>query len=124
MSPGEYLAWALFGLLFGWVGHACVWTASLNYLYGCPLPKWFLKPYRLFCGVVILAFPVLVWVEIEEPMDRVFGFYRLTCFAFGLFVFPVVTAGRLVRSKPAAVVAERTETVDYWKRLGPGGRRR
>ena len=36
----------LFLLLLIWVGHACIWTAVLNRIYGCPLPKYFLKGWR------------------------------------------------------------------------------
>ncbi len=108
----------LLGLMFlaGWVGHACVWTASLNYLYGCPLPKRLLKAYRLACGLVIVGFPVLVWAGLGTG---VVGWYLIACGAFGLFVFPVITVGRLIRPRPAAVLTERTETVDYYKQLGP-----
>ncbi|HET6573585.1 MAG TPA: metallophosphoesterase [Fimbriiglobus sp.] len=119
ISLGEYLAWTLIGLLLGWVGHACFWTASLNYLYGCPLPKSFLKPYRQFCGVVILGFPLITWVALDEPLRSIAQAYFFACLAFGLFVFPVITVGRLLRPKPSAILNERTETVDYWRQLGP-----
>lgn len=109
------------GLVFlaGWVGHSCVWTATLNYLYGCPLPKRLLKVYRLVCGVVIVGFPFFVWGGLAAGLDTPVKWYVLGCAAFGLFVFPVITIGRLLRPKPAAVFAERTETIDYWKQLGP-----
>ena len=37
-----------------WVGHAAVWTAVMNHLYGRPLNKYFLKLWRLFTGVAIV----------------------------------------------------------------------
>jgi predicted MPP superfamily phosphohydrolase len=114
-SPGESLAWVLAVLLFGWVGHAYLWVSTLSYLYGCPLPKWILKPYRVLCGLVILAFPLIL---LAPPGLTVWP-YLLLCLVLGLIVYPAVTAYRLLRPRPAAALAERTETVDYWERLGP-----
>lgn len=113
-------AFAFLGLLLlaGWVGHACLWTATLNFLYGCPLPKPLLKVYRLACGVVIGGFPLLIWGGLAAGLDTPVKGYVLGFAAFGLFVFPVITVGRLIRPKPSAVLAERTETVDYWEQLG------
>lgn len=104
-------------LLPAWVGHACIWTAILNFLYGCPLPKWLLVPYRYFCGLVILAFPLFVWFVVPEEWFPG-GIYFLVSLAFGAFVFPVITVARLLRTPPPAVLAERTEMVDYWKEAG------
>jgi predicted MPP superfamily phosphohydrolase len=133
MTPGC----ALF-LLVGWVGHAYLWTAVLNILYARPLPKWFLKPWRLLTGVVIVGYPAFVGLcewqfgEFEIAPDdgpapsgySVVVFvgcllYLLGCGFFGLIVFPLVTLYRLLRPKPAALVVERTDPLDLWKRLGP-----
>ncbi|MFX8668581.1 hypothetical protein ABTM51_20680, partial [Acinetobacter baumannii] len=47
--------------LVAWVGHAAVWTSLLSNLYGRPLPKLFLKLWRLLTGLIILLFPLLAW---------------------------------------------------------------
>ena len=49
-----------------WVGHACILTSALNYLYGRRLPKAVLKPWRFVTGGLILAFPWVV-MNIENP---------------------------------------------------------
>ena len=121
-SPAAFTAALLLvGLVFlaCWVGHACLWTATLNYLYGCPLPKRFLKVYRLLCGLVIIGFPILVCAGSASGLPWPVKWYLIACGVMGLIVFPVISIGRLIRTKPAAILAERTETVDYWKQLGP-----
>ena len=70
--------YAIFAVL-AWVGHACIWTATLNYLYGCPIPKWLLQPYRLFCGLVIVGFPLLVWAAFTTDMPRPLHWYLRIC---------------------------------------------
>jgi predicted MPP superfamily phosphohydrolase len=114
-------AYLLVGLLLAgvWVGHACVWTATLNYLYGCPLPKRLLKLFRHFSGLVIVGFPVLAAVGLEFGPSGLVAVYLGGCAAFGLLVFPTITTYRLLRPKPRAVLAERSEVVDYRRELGP-----
>lgn len=111
------IGWLL--LPVAWVGHACIWTASLNYLYGRPLPKWFLKPYRLLCGGVIVGFPAGVYAVAAWgwPLGGFELFYLAATATVGGGVFPVITLERLLRRKPAAVVAEATETVDFYPSL-------
>lgn len=113
------------------VGHAAVWVPPLNYLYSRPVSKTLLKPVRLFTGLVILAgwvgFPLAAG---PDPADAVrhtlAGEYGLFpqlylggCVVLGLVVFPAITAGRLLRRTPAAVVSESTRTLDLWRELGP-----
>ena len=100
--------------VMAWVGHACIWTAVLNNLYGRPLRKRFLKRWRLITGVVIAAFPLLLL----DPMWPPAYAYGRVCVAFGGVLFPVVTLSRLLRRKPAALVAERTTTLDLWREHG------
>lgn len=101
-----------------WVGHACIWTASLNYLYGNPLPKWFLRPYRLFCGLAIAAFPLVVWALVQFRGPPVILGYLAVCGVFGFVVFPAITVFRNTRSRPKCVAAEKSTVVDLWPDLG------
>ena len=103
-------AWPV--LAVAWVGHAYILTAALNHLYGRPIPKPLLKVYRLATGVAIVGFPLL-WLSAPD------AWYVLVGLAFGGLVFPAVTAYRLFRPTPRCVLAERTETIDYGKPLGP-----
>lgn len=102
-------------LTVSWVGHACLWTYSLNNLYGRPIPKWFLKPYRLFCGFVIVGYP-LAPVLVSQDLGYL---YFVVCGLIGGIVFPLITIARLLRPTPTCVLSERTHTIDYWKQLGP-----
>lgn len=124
-----------------WVGHACVWTALLSNLYGRPLPKRFLKLWRLVTGGVILAFPLLilsvinlewwgianiwpVWLNLSAPLAGIWCRCVLTyagiCLVFGAILFPVVTIARLQRKPPPSLVSESTRTRDLWPELGVG----
>jgi predicted MPP superfamily phosphohydrolase len=133
---GMALLWwfllALAVLLFAlaWVGHAYIWTALLNFIYGHPLPKLVLKPWRYATGGVILAFPLLitsafnagfardVWEPINGVWGRVVLAYAAICLAFGGLIFPASTVRRLRRKPPACVAAESARTLDLWPELG------
>ena len=114
-----------------WVGHACVCTAALNYVYGCRLPKAVLKPWRFVTGVLILAFPLLVWALGRVPIDdlgpavaagvgaavwALFA-YCVFCLIIGL-MFPIITLERYRRKPHACVASEATRTLDLWPELG------
>ena len=108
------------GFVVAWVGHACVWTAGLNYVYGCRLPKRVLKPWRHVTGAVILAYPLLWATGLENggPWGRVVFAYLAVCLVFGAVIFPAITLYRRRRKPPAALVAERGETFDVRAELG------
>jgi predicted MPP superfamily phosphohydrolase len=125
----------LFFLLFAvaWIGHACIFTSALNYIYGRRLPKAVLKPWRLLTGIVIVAFPFLLTSSIDFLADppsnveydsfggtrgRIVLAYAAICLVFGGIVFPVVTVVRSLRKRPLAVISERTHTFDLWPELG------
>src|SRR5262245_29726300 len=108
--------WILWWVLFAvaWVGHAYIWTTLLSHLYGRPLPRGFLKLWRLVTGLVILGFPALAFVP-ENPVSSI---YIYVCLVFGAVIFPAITVERLLRKPPAAVVSEVTHTRDLWPELG------
>ena len=125
-----FFAMLVFAL--AWVGHACIWTAILNYIYGCPVPKQILKPWRYATAFVILAFPILLW-SAKNPyyFDYSFGndllngvwgrcvlAYAVVCFIFGGVILPAITVARYFRDPPKCVVSETTRTLDLWPELG------
>jgi len=111
-----------------WVGHACIWTSVLNNLYGRPLPKQFLRPWRYVTGLIILLFPLFACFgrrdnDPEQPgrpgsLRLVSYGYGVLCLAVGGVLLPVITIGRLSRRRPRAFVAETTRTWDLWPELG------
>lgn len=117
-------------LLFAvaWIGHAAIWTAILSHLYGRPLPKHFLKLWRLLTGVIILTFPLLAFVIRVKETDTGFDFadewavwavrYAGVCIVFGGVAVPVMTVYRLLRKKPTAVLSEKSEVVDFGAKVG------
>lgn len=127
-----YLLLVLF--LAAWVGHACIWTSILNYVYARPYPKAILKPWRHFTGLVILGFPWLAFLivnpqELGNPVElsadqfngitgRVVLVYCTIGLVFGAVVFPAITVMRLRRKPPAIVLSETTHTLDLWAELG------
>jgi predicted MPP superfamily phosphohydrolase len=106
------IVWML--LFAAWVGHACLWVFLLNNLYGRALSKQLLKPWRLFTGVVILAFPLMLGAEGRLLAEL----YFWPCAVLGGIVFPLVTVARLLRKPPACVIAESTRTLDLWPDFG------
>lgn len=111
-----------------WVGHAAVWTAVLSHLYGRPLPKQFLKAWRLFTGLLILAFPLIALsIRVTETDDGPdFDAWSLwavryvgVCVLFGGVIVPVITVARLLRRKPESVLSETSEVIDFGAKLGP-----
>jgi uncharacterized protein len=119
--------WIILGV--SWIGHAVLWTAFLNRLYGRALPKRFLKLWRLFTGVVILAFPLFDWqihaVTQLDPSAGILGFcgqlggvYTVVCAVIGGLIFPLITALRWLRRVPGTLNSEHTRTIDYWRELG------
>src|SRR4051812_42774202 len=92
----------ILALLVAWVGHACIWTSALNYVYGRRLPKVVLKPWRLVTGVVIVAFPALTFAADVLPVTV----YFVVCLVFGGGVFPAITLARLFHKPPSAVISE------------------
>lgn len=124
----EVLVLAFLGLILvaWWIGHACIWTALLNHLYGRPITKRFLKPWRLFTGVVI-AFTIPAWLVLADDGDgsappglwAIFVvLYWMLCLFVAFTVFPAVTIFRLLRRNPRSVLHESTRTLDLWPELG------
>jgi uncharacterized protein len=115
--------------LVAWVGHAAVWTAVLSHLYGRPLPKLFLKVWRLFTGLVILAFPLILLAIRVKETDTGYDFadpwavwavrYAGVCLLFGGVIVPAITVARLLRRKPEAVLSETNTVIDFGAALGP-----
>ena len=121
MSGMEFLHYCLFA--FAWIGHACIWTSLLSYLFGLTLPKGLLKVWRLLTGFIILAFPLLLlsfdtssWFNTDERNPWVV--YARVCLGFGAIIFPLITFKRALRKQPVCVVSEQTRTLDLWPELG------
>jgi predicted MPP superfamily phosphohydrolase len=127
---GMLVFFAVLLIALVWVGHACICTALLNYVYGCRLPKVILKPWRYFTGVLILALPVPVWILADDPLRAIgagespapfwvmpFLVYCIACLYFGT-VFPMITIERYLRKPPPCLVSETTRTLDLWPQLG------
>jgi uncharacterized protein len=104
-----------FWFLVCWVGHACLWTFFLNTLYGRPIRKSFLKPWRLFTGFVILFGLGPVFLTADVPAC---AGYLIFCAVVGGVVFPVITLMRNLRPTPAVITSTSTRTLDLWPELG------
>ncbi len=119
---------------FAWIGHASIWCRLLNYLYGCPLPKHFLKPWRWFSGFVIVA-PLLLAFPFFEDWSPLPGknyfteafvvstlcfmmVYLPFCLFIGAIVFPAITILRLLdrRFDRGLAVSCKSTRIDIWQR--------
>ena len=97
------------------IGHAAISTWSLNVLYGMPLPKCFLRKYRLATGLWILAYPMAFFLLSDVPAFR---WYSIGCAAFAGIIFFPLTLWRQLKPRPRCVLEESTTTIDYWHELG------
>lgn len=104
-------------ILFAWVGHAYFWTGVLNYYYGRPYPKWFLRPFRAVIGLAVFALPAAAVALL--PWDDSYYFALVPFAVLGGLIYPALNLARAVRKRPAAVLREATVTVDLHAELGP-----
>lgn len=115
-------------LPFAWIGHAYLLTGVLNNLYGRPLPKPFLRIVRALVGLLILAFPALVWFALTDDGSGIrllIGPYLSGCALVGAIWFPLVTAYRMFRPLSECIRASQSTVIDFGKELGDaaaGGR--
>src|SRR5262245_16251628 len=124
-------------LLYGGacVGHAVLVIATLNCLYGFPIPHKVLSWTRKLDALVVLGGPVLFWfafaphlfgdgAELTGFWGYLLAAYVVLCWFLGLVVFPAVTLQRLLRRTPAALLKNDTVMVDVARELGykPVGR--
>jgi predicted MPP superfamily phosphohydrolase len=103
---------------------------SHNWWYGQPFSKRLGDVFHTAHGLLFVAGPVALWLLCgwdvlsllnfsgEGPGRAAAGAYVVVCWAAGLVGLPAVTAARLLRPKPAALAATRSEVVDFARQLG------
>jgi len=120
-----------------WVGHAALWTYTLNLAYSRPWHKAFLRTYRALMALVIVGLPIYL-VLIAPGGVRLYdvlttwsswtGIYALICLALGLIGVPYHTLRRWFTPRPRQILDEQTTHVDVQGELGhlpsDGGKRR
>lgn len=112
--------------LAAWVGHCYTLLLVLNWLYGNPFDRTFLKLARLVCGWLLLAPPIVggvlgfdLWIAPPSASAWLLLYgYGWFCVAMGTLAFPVATLVGLCRRPPAMVQEETTRIVDVAKELG------
>lgn len=119
-------------LLFGlaWLGHACLLMVIVNFVYGHPWHRHFLKAFRFGMGILIfLTPPLFAWFvdydvlrTIDSATESWGMFLAASYFVLALGVacigLPYVTLRRQFRPRPAPVIGESTQTFDVAKELG------
>ena len=107
------MIWLL--LAAAWLGYAMCQMRILNYLYACPLPKRFLKFYRLYTGVAILLFPLtsMLDLHIMRPYLVIFA-------SIAVVVLPWVTLRRWLGQPPGVATSTNAMIPDLPHVLGAG----
>ena len=103
-----------------WVGHAAVFTAVLNRLYGLNLPKPILKNYRLATALMVFAFPPLAYavgIPTSASSPGFWAWWGALWFVGGVWV-PVISLARHLKPRPWALGAVSSEVVDLRPELG------
>ena len=106
------------------LGHIVLMVSSHNWFYGLPLPHWVTDGIHLLHGLLVLAFPPLLWWNLSCLFDfatfggAVLSAYVILCLAAALVALPFVTVMRLTRPKPRALGKVQSEIVDIVKQLG------
>ncbi len=122
---------SLFLFLFAWIGHSALMVASHNTFYGLATPKGTGKYIHLFHGLLVAAFPFGLWYVAGWDPRSLFAFtseapwwqyvaagYVALCWLTGFVLFPLNTLRRVLRARPAAVIASRSRVIDIAAQLG------
>src|SRR5438270_3438806 len=119
------------------IGHTALCAYCLNCWYGYPLPRRFLFCVRQLHGLLVVAFPILLWrifrFDLGAPIVResqsvgqtLLSAYIVVCWTIAFGVLPAITLSRRWR-RLASLVSNHTRTIDICTRLDyqPVGRGR
>jgi predicted MPP superfamily phosphohydrolase len=112
------------------VGHTALLVTSHNWWYGHPLPRRTTDAIQAVHGLLIFAFPVSLWFACGFNVLSLFDLssgsswpgaaaaYVALCWVAGFVALPAITAGRLLRPRPAALVHTQSQVIDVAKQLG------
>jgi predicted MPP superfamily phosphohydrolase len=112
------------------VGHVALLVTSHNWWYGLPLHRRTTDVVQFLHGLLMLAFPVALWLACGIHVLTLFDLYStgtwshaaaayvVLCWVAAFLVLPAITVGRLLRPTPAALVESRSQVLDVSKELG------
>ncbi len=112
------------------VGHTALWMFLINIAFARPWPKRLLSTLRKVHALVVFSAPALFYLALgfnhgielrpypETVCCPLMWAYTGLCWAIGFGVLPAVTLARLLRPRPAALLANHSEVVDVAARLG------
>jgi predicted MPP superfamily phosphohydrolase len=112
------------------LGHLTLMVASHNWWYGQPFSKKVGDRLHLLHGVLFVAGPVALWLWLgrdfltlldfsaEGPGRLAAGAYLVACWVAAGVGLPVDTLTRVLRPQPRALLAVRSEIVDFARVLG------
>jgi predicted MPP superfamily phosphohydrolase len=119
---------ALLLLLGACVGHTIVMVFTMNWLYGCPFPKWVMKPVRpLYALLILIVCLYFGWTLYEYDFDwwrlladsyRPLSAYIGICWAAAFVMCPLTTTYNWLIRNPPLLLSNHTSTLDMTKELG------
>jgi uncharacterized protein len=120
--------WPALLLLGACLGHAVVMVFTMNWLYGCPLPKKVMEPVRPIYALLILAGCVLFawslhqadydWSRLLSESYPTLSAYIYICWAAAFVMCPLTTWYNWLIRNPAVLLSNHTLTVDIARELG------
>jgi predicted MPP superfamily phosphohydrolase len=130
MPSYEHLPTVAVAAFAACLGHLTLLVASHNWWYGQAFSKRVGDAFHTLHGVLFVAGPVALWFwqgphflslldfSSEGPGKQLAGAYLIVCWVAAGILLPINTLQRLLRPRPKALVAERSEIVDFAKELG------
>jgi uncharacterized protein len=106
------------------LGHIVLMVASHNWFYGLPLPHWVTDAIHLLHGLLVLAFPPLLWWNQALIFDfgtlggAALSAYVVLCWTAAFVLLPINITFRMMRPRPRTLGKEQSEIVNVVKQLG------
>jgi uncharacterized protein len=122
------MAWSLFLLGGVWLGHTVIMVFTMNWVYGCPFPKWVMSPIRKIYALLIVAGCIYVtwqialldfdWSRLASESPAWLWVYSALAWLTAFVLYPLTTIRNLRVRRPAVLVSNHTQIVDMTQALG------
>jgi uncharacterized protein len=131
MNAGDVAPFVCMAALFAGAtgGHLILCILGHNWWYGSALHRLTVDIMQYLHGLAFLAGPILFWWffgfdlaagmrGFSSILQGIIAVYIVLCWVVCFLIFPAIAVARLLRPRPPALAAQRSEIVDVAQRLG------